>query len=153
LPGETSKPVSVTVSGDATIEPNETFLVRLSAPVNAAIEKDTGIGTIVNDDGASLQFAAFTQPANDAQGMDAEHAPRLVDAAIEDWLDDVRSSGRASRPRPSVDSGVVPGLVSGPIGMGRRYIEATDGQSEGGDAFGVAGWLPSSRRRRFGVRV
>jgi glucose/arabinose dehydrogenase len=49
-PGETSKPISVSVSGDTTFEGNETFNVNLSAPVNATIADNQGVGTITNDD-------------------------------------------------------------------------------------------------------
>ena len=37
-------------SGDALLEPNETFTVTLSGPVNATLATATGVGTIVNDD-------------------------------------------------------------------------------------------------------
>ena len=50
LPGETSKPVTVVVNGDAILEPNETFVVNLSNAVNATIDDNQGIGTISNDD-------------------------------------------------------------------------------------------------------
>lgn len=50
-PGETSKPLSVSVLGDATDEPNETFFVNLSAPTGAAVlATSQGQGTILNDD-------------------------------------------------------------------------------------------------------
>lgn len=49
-PGETTKPVSVTINGDATIEPDETFFVNLSSPSNATIGDSQGQGTITNDD-------------------------------------------------------------------------------------------------------
>ncbi|HEX6097942.1 MAG TPA: Calx-beta domain-containing protein [Thermoanaerobaculia bacterium] len=49
-PGEVSKPFTVTINGDATVEPTEAFFVTLSAPVNASILDDTGAGTITNDD-------------------------------------------------------------------------------------------------------
>ena len=48
--GETSKTVSVVVNGDTVVEPDETFNVTLSAPMNATIADGLGIGTIVNDD-------------------------------------------------------------------------------------------------------
>src|SRR5438094_9936748 len=51
LPGVTSQPVAVTVNGDTKFEPNETFFVNLSNPVNATISDNQGVGTIVNDDG------------------------------------------------------------------------------------------------------
>lgn len=53
-PGETSKPVSVTINGDTTTEPNETFFVNLTNPVNADFDDAQGVGTITNDDAAAL---------------------------------------------------------------------------------------------------
>ena len=49
-PGETSKTISVTVNGDAAIEPDETLTVTLSGPKNATLKKATATGTITNDD-------------------------------------------------------------------------------------------------------
>jgi len=40
----------VVVAGDRRREPNETFKVRLSAPVNCSIGDGVARGTIVNDD-------------------------------------------------------------------------------------------------------
>src|SRR5207253_2176325 len=59
-PGETSKPVSVIVTGDTQVEPNETFVVNLYNLINASVGKVTGVGTILNDDSATptLQFSA-----------------------------------------------------------------------------------------------
>jgi CSLREA domain-containing protein len=51
-PGVTSQQVTVLVNGDTTNEPNETFNITLSTPVNATISDSTALGTIVNDDGA-----------------------------------------------------------------------------------------------------
>ena len=49
-PGVTTQPIAVLVMGDATVEPNETFVVNLSGPVNATIGDSQGVGTITNDD-------------------------------------------------------------------------------------------------------
>lgn len=49
-PGETSKPVAITINADALDEPDETFLVMLSKPVNAAIARGQARGTILDDD-------------------------------------------------------------------------------------------------------
>ncbi|CAN5243666.1 hypothetical protein BH11PSE14_BH11PSE14_14630 [soil metagenome] len=49
-PGTTSKSFSVTINGDTAVEPDETFTVNLSSPVNATISKSAGLGTILNDD-------------------------------------------------------------------------------------------------------
>lgn len=48
--GTTSGTISVPVVGDTTAEPDETFLVVLSNPVNASILDGQGVGTIQNDD-------------------------------------------------------------------------------------------------------
>jgi hypothetical protein len=55
-PGETSKSVTVVVNGDTTNEPNETFFVNLTNPVNATISDNQGLGTILNDDAPGFQF-------------------------------------------------------------------------------------------------
>jgi uncharacterized repeat protein (TIGR01451 family) len=49
-PGETSKPVSITIIGDTTDEPNETFFVNLSNAANSSILDNQGQGTITDDD-------------------------------------------------------------------------------------------------------
>ena len=41
-PGQTSKPITVTVNGDTAVEPNETFFVNLSAPTNAIHRRRPG---------------------------------------------------------------------------------------------------------------
>ena len=46
-PGETSKLVNVAVRNDASVEPDETFFVRLSSAVGATISAGAGTGTIV----------------------------------------------------------------------------------------------------------
>ena len=64
-PGETAKTVTVKVKGDITSEPDETFFVTLSSPVNATLGGTaTGAGTIRNDDAAggvvSFSAASYT---------------------------------------------------------------------------------------------
>ena len=49
-PGETSKTVTVKVNGDLLDEPDETFFVNASNPVNATIADGQGLGTIQDDD-------------------------------------------------------------------------------------------------------
>ena len=48
--GESTKAVAVTVNGSLGTEADETFFVKLSSPVGAAISDDTAVGTILNDD-------------------------------------------------------------------------------------------------------
>jgi hypothetical protein len=49
-PGTATQSISVTVNGDATDEPDESFTVTLSGATNATVGAATGTGTIVNDD-------------------------------------------------------------------------------------------------------
>lgn len=52
-PGETTKSVAVKITGDTSIEPNETLKMLLSGAVGAVITTATGTGTILNDDSAA----------------------------------------------------------------------------------------------------
>src|SRR5207244_2864502 len=49
-PGTTSQPVTATVNCDNQFEPDDTFFVNLTLPVNATIADGQGVGTIQNDD-------------------------------------------------------------------------------------------------------
>ena len=52
--GELTKTISVTINGDTTVEPDETFFVNLLNATNGGtIVKSQGIGTITNDDAAA----------------------------------------------------------------------------------------------------
>lgn len=59
-PGETKKTITVGVTGDTIVEANETFSVKLSDAINATIADAEGIGTIVNDDAASMPSLAIS---------------------------------------------------------------------------------------------
>ncbi len=50
--GQTSGSIAVSINGDATYEPNETFTLTLSNPVGGEIVTGTAVGTITNDDKA-----------------------------------------------------------------------------------------------------
>jgi hypothetical protein len=67
-PGETGKTISVGAVADLAIEPDETFTVTLSDPVNATIATGTATGTITNDDTAvpvpAGQYKGATQEGN-----------------------------------------------------------------------------------------
>ncbi|WP_293395863.1 Calx-beta domain-containing protein, partial [Nevskia sp.] len=57
--GQTSRVIPITINGDTTIEPNESFFVTMSEPVGAAIGDGQGVVTIVNDDGAAPPTASI----------------------------------------------------------------------------------------------
>ncbi|MGZ8848021.1 MAG: Calx-beta domain-containing protein, partial [Pyrinomonadaceae bacterium] len=70
-PGDTSKPVSVTINGDVSFEADETFTVNLSSPVNATIADNQGTGTIQNDDvlGGFISFSNVSYSVNENAGV------------------------------------------------------------------------------------
>jgi Calx-beta domain/Peptidase M10 serralysin C terminal len=64
--GETSKVITLNVTGDTTSENDETFSVTLSAATNATIATATASGTIVDDDTALYSIVALD--ANKIEG-------------------------------------------------------------------------------------
>ena len=63
LAGETLKTIAVPVIGDTLSEGNELFTVQLSDPVNAAIDRDLAVGTIVDDDQGGPPAPVATIPS------------------------------------------------------------------------------------------
>lgn len=59
-PGEKSKTIDVAVVSDPIAEPDESFSVKLSSPVNATIAKGSAAGSITNDDVRSGRYAGST---------------------------------------------------------------------------------------------
>ncbi|HYV10588.1 MAG TPA: choice-of-anchor Q domain-containing protein [Pyrinomonadaceae bacterium] len=53
-PGQVSRTIFVTINGDTTFEPDETFTLNLSNPVNATLARAQGTATIQNDDAPVL---------------------------------------------------------------------------------------------------
>jgi hypothetical protein len=104
-PGETSKTIQVTVVGDAVYEPDETFTVGLSNPVNATIGTGSATGTIQNDD-------PVAQPGHYV-GKDSQN---------ETWSFDVTPDGRG-----------LATLTSGQINMSCSYAGQTVGSTSGGN--------------------
>ncbi len=93
-PGTTTMPVNVTVFGDTTPEPNESFTVNLSNPGNGVIGDGLGVGTIVNDDGtpptatndgyATAFQTLLSVPAPGVLGNDASNGGGALTAVLVD---------------------------------------------------------------------
>src|SRR6185503_4620180 len=49
--GQLSKTHSVTINGDASVENNETFVIKVRQPFGASVWDGYGTGQILNDDG------------------------------------------------------------------------------------------------------
>ncbi|MEA1863700.1 MAG: Calx-beta domain-containing protein [Euryarchaeota archaeon] len=87
-PGELSKTYTLTINGDKVGEPDEEFYVVLSGAVGAEIGDDTGVVTILNDDGAYLMAAAAPDAAiNDVPSLTDEDLAPIMEEAINRWTD------------------------------------------------------------------
>lgn len=60
-PGQTEKTIEVSITGDTDDEPDETFHVQLSVPVNADLIDPQAVGTIIDDDGLSTLSIADSE--------------------------------------------------------------------------------------------
>ena len=99
-PGQTSKQISVVVSGDTTQEPDETFFVNLSNASNATISKAQGVGTIINDDGVAqptLQFSSATYNVQEALGALTVTVTRSGDTSGSASVNYASSDGTATQ--------------------------------------------------------
>src|SRR5207253_470267 len=67
-PGDTTKTVTVLVSGDTDFEQSETFFVNLTMPANATLSENHGVGTIKNDDVAPPTPTFFITDVNINEG-------------------------------------------------------------------------------------
>ena len=85
-PSVTSRTISVAINGDATYEPNETFFVNLSQPVNAVIGDAQGAGTILNDDQAAGPPTVTAGPATVAPGGTITATVTNGPGNVRDWV-------------------------------------------------------------------
>lgn len=70
-PGQTSITATVAVIGDNLNEPNKSFFVNLTTPVNATIADGQGVGTIVDDDPLHLILDESGPAPNQATALDS----------------------------------------------------------------------------------
>jgi hypothetical protein len=74
-PGETVETVDVPIVGDTTLEPDETFTLTLSNPVNATLGTATATGTITNDDVATASPGHYNGPISTSGNIDFDVSP------------------------------------------------------------------------------
>ena len=98
-PGVLTQVVNVPVKGDFNIEPNETFAVNLTNPVNATIADGQGIGTITNDDvPGTLRLSSTSYSVNEGGGLATITATRTGGSGGTVGLSYATANGTAAAP-------------------------------------------------------
>jgi VCBS repeat-containing protein len=139
--GETSKTITITTSGDQTVELNETFNVNLSGLSaggrNVTVTDSQGVGTITNDDAASLTINDVTQ--NEGNSGTTSYTftltlDRAVDAAVSiDWA---TANGTTNATDLAVQSGTVT-FAAGELSKTITVTTSGDQTVELNEAFNV----------------
>jgi hypothetical protein len=130
-PGETSKPVTVTLTPDVPPEPDETFNLLLSNPVNATLLRSTIVCTIVEAATNALRLTGFS-PASGAIGssitLTGEGFSPEATSNIVFFSGGVRATV-TSASETSLTVTVPPGAIYGPITItaGRSTVRSTLG--------------------------
>ncbi len=115
-PGETTRTITIPIIGDSMIEPDETFQVMLSSPVNARFVNagdEIGLGTIIDDD------PKFSFPAGVSDPTAPENSGEIIFQVA--LLDD---------PKASVA-----------VDFTTQDLMATDAATAGADYFAINGTL------------
>ena len=120
-PGESSATVSVDIVDDEMYEPDETFVARLSSPVNAVIATGEATGTILDDDEEPAAVAVL--PENPMLCVGG--APARID--LSRHFSGTALSYAVSAPDPSVATASLGGavLVLTPVAEGETSVTVT----------------------------
>jgi large repetitive protein len=122
-PGVASQSVTVIVNGDTADEVSETFLVNLSAPVNATIEDPQGVGTITDDDGPAISIGDVTTVEGNSGTTTASFAVSLSAPSPQSVsVQYATANGTATAPADYVGAAgpltFAPGQTTGTIDVG-----------------------------------
>jgi hypothetical protein len=139
--GQTSRQIAVTINGDTQVEPDETFLVNLTSPINATITKAQAVGKIINDDNVAaptFQFSAANYPVQEDLGVVTITVTRTGDtsgtASVDYKTNDVTASQKG-------DFEYAAGRVTFGPGDGSKTFPVLineDMYPEGAETFGLA---------------
>jgi len=81
--GESSQTLTLDISGDTLLEPDEEFTVTLSNPTAATLLQATAVGTIRNDDIAALDLTIDATDMSEASGSATATVSRNSSTAVE----------------------------------------------------------------------
>lgn len=121
-PGATTAVVQLNIVGDTRVEPDETFTLVLSAPVNATLTKATGVVTIVTDDidpGSSFQIIV-TFPNNSLTATQKQVFQLAADRWSQLIMGDLPDVAYQGRTIDDVEITATAPFIDGPYGeLGR----------------------------------
>jgi hypothetical protein len=119
-PGTTLVPVLVPIVTDTTIEPDETFLLTLSAPVNGTLAQNQATATIVDDDIPVLSISDATILEGDAGVLSALFTVSLSTPSDQEVsVSFATADGTAASVQDYV---VTSGSVTFPVGVTTRQV-------------------------------
>ncbi len=95
-PGITRRTVTVNVTGDTAVEPNEAFKLLLAGAVNATILRGTALGTILNDDAAAAKYNYGEAVQKSIYFYEAQRSGDLPDNYVVNWRGDSALNDGAS---------------------------------------------------------
>ncbi|HEX5151701.1 MAG TPA: Calx-beta domain-containing protein [Parafilimonas sp.] len=83
-PGIKRQRITIVINKDKTVEPDETFSVILSKPVNATITDGIATGTIINDDGVTIvSKTAIASAKDNVTGNSVVLAPNPANSRVD----------------------------------------------------------------------
>jgi serralysin len=98
-PGQTSKTISVTVKGDTSFEPDESFFVNLSSATNATIGDSQALATIQNDDStSSTSVSVITDPTDSTKT-----ALRIIGTNNSDTIDVINTTTSQGKSKVTIN--------------------------------------------------
>jgi hypothetical protein len=108
--GAATATVTVQVQGDTIVEPDETFFVNLSNPTGATIADGQGVGTIQNDDSASIAINNVSQAEGNTGTTDFSFTVSLT-GAVQDGFTVPLSSADGTATAGSDYTAIPPGIT------------------------------------------
>ena len=131
--GSTTGTINVTIKGDTTVEPDETFFVNLTTPINVVITDSQGLGKIRNDDTTiSIGNVSVTEGNSGTTNANftvtlsaAASVPVTVHYATADGTATAGSDYLAASGTLTIPAGSTTGTISVPV-AGDKLNEANE---------------------------
>src|SRR5262249_16292222 len=147
--GTTTRTIAVSILGDTTVEPDETFKVTLSNPVGATLSRAQATGTIRNDDSAPPPQGAVPVVWTSPVGVTVS-GNSLTKSASVGW----GNAGAVSVQQIASGDGYVEFTASATtrsrvVGLSRRHTDSTSAAGGFGTYRTEAGWQKANEKGAY----